>query len=102
MAQTDPEGTEAIRQALLHTIPGEEADEVIRLLRGYTRQEFAAPAVANRLVELLNSESLMIRELAIRNLRDASGKDFGYNAVEPAARRAAAVKQWESFVRERR
>jgi hypothetical protein len=102
VTQTDPEGTAAIRQALLHSIPGEEADEVIRLLRGYNRQEFANATIAKRLVALLDSETLMIRELAIRNLKDATGKDFGYNAVEPAARRASAVKQWESFVRERR
>ena len=102
VAQTDPAGTEAIRLALLQTIPGEEADEVIKLLRGYSRQEVATGAVGAKLVGHLKSEYIVLRDLAIRNLKDATGKDYGYSAVEPAKNRDAAIKQWESHLRERR
>jgi len=99
---TDPAGTAAIRQALLQSLPAAEADLVLRLLRGYSKQEFANGAVSRQLLESLDSESLIIRELAIRDLRELTGRDFGYSATEPAARRASAIKQVESYLRERR
>jgi hypothetical protein len=102
VVQHDPGGTEAIRRALLHSIPAEEADTVIKLIDGYTPQEFMDARVGKRLVECLESELLPIRELAIQNLRVLTGKDFGYSPTEPAARRASGVKQAESFIRERR
>jgi hypothetical protein len=102
VVQFDPTGTEAIRRALLHSIPAAEADAIIKLLDGYTRQEFADARVGKQLVQLLDSELLPIRELAIQNLRILTGRDFGYSPTEPAARRAVAVKQAENFIRERR
>lgn len=102
VVQSDAAGTEAIRRALLHSLPATEADAIIQLIKGYTRQDFTNPRVGKFLLESLDSELLPIRELSIRNLRELTGKDFGYSPTEPAARRASAVKQAENFLRERR
>jgi hypothetical protein len=99
---TDPAGTDAIRRALLQSLPASETELVLRLLRGFTKQEFSDAAVARGLLEGLDSEMLAIRELAIKNLRDLTGRDFGYSPTEPAARRAAATKQVDAYLRERR
>jgi hypothetical protein len=102
IAQTDVDGTEAVRKALLHSLPLAEAEFIIRLLRGFSAQEFAHEAVGRQLLQGLDSETLIVRELAIRNLRELTGKDFGYSPTDPAVRRAIAVKQAEAFLRERR
>jgi hypothetical protein len=99
---TDAAGADAIRQALLHSLPASETDLVLQLLRGYTRQEFANGSVGRVLVDSLDAESLAIRELAIRNLRELAGRDFGYRATDPAVRRATSIKQAENYLRERR
>jgi hypothetical protein len=86
-----------IEQALYGAFPMADATWMMTMLYGFPSETADDASVRSRLVDSLESQSVAIRELAINNLRDLFGKDFGYSATEAPPRRAAAVKQWRAL-----
>jgi hypothetical protein len=93
----DQARAERIEQALSSTFPMNDADWMMKMLYGFPAEMADDGALRTRLVDSLESQSVAIRELAVHNLRELYGKDFGYSATEAPPRRAAAVKQWRAL-----
>jgi hypothetical protein len=92
----DAERLERVKSALLGSFPAEETETMLALLRGYGRDAAEDQALLRRLVELLEAGPVQTRELAVWNLRELTGKDYGFNATDSAPRRATAVRLWKS------
>lgn len=70
-----------------------------RLLRGYSQADLAAGGDAE-LVAALNSPSMPIRVLAIENLFEITGKKLFFRPEhETEAKREAAIKAWQAWLR---
>ncbi|MBY0513200.1 MAG: hypothetical protein K2P78_04725, partial [Gemmataceae bacterium] len=79
----DPQNTARMYPVLLDKgAPPEEAELILRLLRGYTRTRKPDPADLDTLVTMLTAKSLRVRELALWNLM---------NFVDPSAAAVPAL-----------
>ncbi|QEH37892.1 hypothetical protein OJF2_64840 [Aquisphaera giovannonii] len=107
-----PQAVRRVQQGLDEDLGPEDGRVVRKLLAGYSAEEAAQPETLRRLVDLLSPkvESLVVRELALENLRTITGRDAlgydpempdekGYNAwknlaskgeLKPAAKRKSA------------
>lgn len=54
----------------------------------------AVPLLVNR----LEDEDENVRIAAIETLKELTGKDLGYRALDPLYKRAEAVKRWQEFL----
>jgi len=90
------QGPDAARdlRALLQNDFGEEfAATVEKLLVGYSAKEAREPATYTKLVDLLNSPEVAIRELALENLLTLTGRDdLGYDPDLPQGKGLRAWK----------
>lgn len=72
-----------------------EAEVLYNTLVGYTDDQLAG-GQDFELIEGLNSTSMPVRVLSCLALRQLTGENYIFQADKPAARRAGAVKKWES------
>jgi hypothetical protein len=69
-------------------------DSIMRLLTGYSQQQLIDGGDA-MLVEMLDSQSMAVRVLAIENLRMITGRTNFYRAEqENQARREPSIRTW--------
>jgi hypothetical protein len=89
-------------------VPEEEADLIAQLLRGYSSREKGDPAAVDKLVELLDHPSLIVREAALGNLiaffDPEAGKKPELGGLNVAARGEPgydkALRAWKTWADE--
>lgn len=91
------ESASAVRTALRSAYAADEAIIVERLLAGLSLDELQEVRVQSRVIELLTSHRLAIRELAIGQLRAATGHDFGFAPAAEERLRAIAITRWRHW-----
>jgi ABC-type hemin transport system ATPase subunit len=74
------------------------AEQVERLLWGYTVAEARTVEATTQLLEALNSPEIAVRELAITHLREMTGRDFDYQASGSEMQRSSAARAWRQLV----
>jgi hypothetical protein len=89
----DPQTAAAVREAL-EKVYSQQAEDLYRMLWGYTDKDLASGEDA-RLVESLDDDNLAVRVLAIYNLKLLTDKDLGYSPVASLPQRARIVKLWK-------
>jgi hypothetical protein len=89
----DPQTAAAVREAL-EKVYSQQAENLYRMLWGYTDKDLAAGEDA-KLVESLDDDNLAVRVLAIYNLKLLTDKDLGYSPVATLPQRARIVKLWK-------
>ncbi|HWE38953.1 MAG TPA: hypothetical protein VG406_20560 [Isosphaeraceae bacterium] len=81
---TSPDAEKALRAAFSQAGGDEYADQVVRLLKGYTPAEGKDEATLDSLVGLLESSEPALRELALDNLMALTDRDdLGYDPDKP-------------------
>jgi hypothetical protein len=92
-----PDMVKAIRDQLLITFGNPQAETVEKLIVGFTPRESVEDATYNKLVQLLSNSDLAVRELAIDNLQQLTGRDdHGYTADAPEGE---GLKKWQELLR---
>ncbi|OWK34870.1 hypothetical protein [Fimbriiglobus ruber] len=103
----DPKTVEDFRKFLIEKsrLSDDQADQVLRLLRGLTDRERNDPDTLNRLVDGLASQALPVRELSFHNLaslidpKDPTSRSLlGYDAEGPVEVRDKVVKAWKKKI----
>jgi hypothetical protein len=90
-----PESAAAIRTALeKKPYPPQEADDLYRMLWGYSDQDLQSGQDA-KLVKLLDHDTLAIRVLSFWNLKDITGLGLNYSPDLTAAKRQQSVRRWQ-------
>jgi hypothetical protein len=75
------------------------ADQLLRLLTGYSQKQLAEGG-DEELVQLLDSSSMAVRVLALENLHKITGKTMYFRAEQDnAVRRAPIIKKWLALQR---
>ena len=79
---------------------GETPATIYRLLWGYRPAEATDPAVAKQLVEWLDHDNLVVRELAFYWAKTLSGgRDYGYRPlVNSKQERSSAIDRWQNHI----
>ena len=97
----DAQRVEALNADLLTLYDATDARNVTALMLGFSERAKTHPKTIEGLVRLLESPDRLIRELAIRNLRELFDRDFGYSADGSASRQATSVGYWREWLRSR-
>jgi hypothetical protein len=89
----------AVKEQLFTTFGKEQAEIVEKLLAGYTPAEAREEATYTKLVQYLTASDLAVRELALDNLQQLTGRDdHGYTADTPEG---DGLKKWQDLARKR-
>ena len=91
-AARDPESAAAVRQAFEKQYP-QQADELYRMLWGYTDKDLAGGEDA-KLTKALEDENLPVRVLAYWNLKDITGLGLFYRPEQTLAKRQQPITRW--------
>ncbi len=83
-----------VRDAFVKRKGQENGQALYRMLRGYSKQEFAAGALAEQ-VHRLNDDSLDFRVLAFHNLKEATGLGLNYQPDHLQNARLRAYRTWK-------
>ena len=89
-----PENRETLRAALQRYFPADQADTVYRLHWGYSEDDARNPATSRLLVEWLEHDNQVIRQLAFDQVYRLTGQRYDYRAINPANQRKVAVDRW--------
>jgi hypothetical protein len=92
--QRGPESAARLK-ATIDRLRPDQADELYRLLWGYSEDQLAKDEAAN-LVKQLESESMDVRVLAIQNLMTITGAMEFYRAEKKPEDSRAAIQAWKS------
>jgi hypothetical protein len=90
----------AVREALMALRPT-SGEQIYRLLWGYTERDLQDGG-AEELVKFLEHDDLSVREVALYNLEEVTGRTFNYQADAPPAQRDRSVRQWRDLLNEGR
>ena len=88
----NPETAARVREAL-QTTAGQDADDLYRMLWGYSKLQLQERA-ALQLIDEMETGSLARRVLAFQNLHAATQKTLYYRPEKPPARRNESTNQW--------
>jgi HEAT repeats len=92
-----PEMAKAVHEQLIITFGDGQAETVEKLLTGFTNQEALEDATYTKLVQLLSSSDLAVRELALDDLQRMTGRDdHGFSADTPEG---DGLKKWQDLLR---
>jgi hypothetical protein len=96
----NPEGQKALREELSHEFEGETSALVEQLLIGFSSEQASQEETLELLVNQLSPQtpSLVVRELALENLRTLTGRDdLGY---DPEAPDGQGLERWRSLLKD--
>lgn len=98
LLRREPDKLGAFRAALLESLDEESADEALVLLLGYSAAAQKKVSTYELLIDRLDSARLLVRELAIFNLQELTGRDLQYAADASAMRRKSAIANWRRWL----
>jgi hypothetical protein len=91
---TSPDAEKSLRAAFSQAGGDEYADQIVRLLKGYTPDEGKDEATLDSLVGLLESSEPALRELALEDLMALTDRDdLGYDPDKPKGNGLTAWKE---------
>ena len=91
-----------VRQTLAERMSDTDADAALTLLRARTKDDLRDPAVSQELLGFLRSENVVLRQLAIDQIRTLGGRDFGFQADASPSQRTASISRAEDWLRRRK
>jgi hypothetical protein len=89
-----PQSRDAFLAALRQHYSEDDAQILLALIIGFSPKSQSDLNTYAGLVDQLESDQLAVREGAIYNLRDLTGRDFQYSADATISRRKNAFSQW--------
>lgn len=95
-----PQVVAQLRESLYLLYDQQDTESILQMLVGYSPDELAREETYERLVDQLQNERLIMRELAIYNLKTLTGRDMGYAADATSMRRNTPVSQWRRWLAE--
>lgn len=104
MIGQDPSLLPALQGALVRAIGPANAPLATDLILGFSNKAQAEQKTYANLIDLLDSEQLVLRELAFFNLMDLTGSRTNYNYASdaPISRRRAAIANWRRWLESER
>lgn len=93
-----PEHRERLKTELAKHFSPENADVVYRLLWGYNEDDARNRVISTQLVDWMESEETVIRELAFFHVHRLTDKKFEYRANASAQQRQLAVSHWRQHI----
>ncbi|MFO0821021.1 MAG: hypothetical protein U1A77_23955 [Pirellulales bacterium] len=95
-----PQDAAEIRKSL-EDLRKRQADDLLRMLRGYDAQQLAQGGAA-QLVDFLEHDDLDVRVLAFENLRRITESTHNYRPEKPAEARKVQIQEWRKQLKEGR
>ncbi|MDA1162025.1 MAG: hypothetical protein O3B13_02875 [Planctomycetota bacterium] len=95
---TAVENRELLKAELPQHFPADQVDMLYRLLWGYDEDDARNPATSRLLVEWLDHENVVIRQLAFQHIYRLTGQRYDYRAINPVNQRKASVDRWYSHL----
>lgn len=93
-----PENRDMLKSELSKYFDEDVAKDVYHLLWGYNKADGQDLERSKILVGWLNHEHVAVRELAIHNIRDLTGRDYGYKPLSPTALRTPDILKWNTHL----
>ncbi|MBD3675513.1 MAG: hypothetical protein HUJ26_18525 [Planctomycetaceae bacterium] len=93
-----PELREEYRSRLDLAFPGEDAENLDRLLWGYSEIDARDPLLSQKLVDLLKHDRPVVRELAFLEMARLTELDEGLKALISPTQRGMWIKRWQRLV----
>jgi hypothetical protein len=94
-----PDMAKAVHEQLATTFGEAQAETVEKLLAGFSPAEAREEGTYTKLVQLLIASDLAVRELALDNLQQLTGRDdHGYTADTPEGE---GLKKWQELLRKK-
>lgn len=87
-----------LQEVLRGMYPGEESAPLVRLLEGFSTKDAQDRLTSIRLVELLRSNYVEVRELAIDQLERLTGRRLEYRPLSSASAREQAINRWMGHI----
>jgi hypothetical protein len=95
---TAVENREILRAELQRHFPADQVDTLYRLLWGYNEDDAHNPATSRLLVDWLEHDNVVVRELAFQNVYRLTGQRYDYRPINPVNQRKVAVERWYSHL----
>jgi hypothetical protein len=93
-----PDRLDPVTQSLGLYFPGANSDVVYRLLWGVSDAEARDQTFSSEMVEWLDHNEPVVRELAFRELQRLTGIDNGYNPLHSSTLRRTGLSRWRRHV----
>lgn len=93
-----PDRLDIVTQSLELYFPGANSEVVYRLLWGVSDAEARDQTFSSELVEWLDHNEPVVRELAFQELRRLTGVDNGYNPLHSPTLRRSSLSRWRRHV----
>ncbi len=90
----EPQSGKRLMEELLNRYSPEEAQEIHRLLWGYSEGDSRDPETSRALVQALMHPDEEIRELAFLHIQRLAGRKYDYRPTDPVAKRGLTVQRW--------
>jgi len=87
-----------VQESLTRMYRPDVASELLELIIGYPDSKQWNVVHFKRLIERLDAEELTVREAAITNLYELTGKTFNYSADAASAQRRTAIGRWNKWM----
>jgi len=95
-----PEQREEYRSRLELSFPGDDADQLDRLLWGYSTEDARDPIASQSLISLLDHDRPIIGDLAFLEMARLTGLEESYKALVSSTQRRAWTNRWKRMVRD--
>ncbi|MBL8848265.1 MAG: hypothetical protein JNG89_01215 [Planctomycetaceae bacterium] len=93
------QNADILREELSLYYQDDEVEPIYELLWGYSLQDFRSLEVSERLIGWLSHDNLVIRELAIYQIRTGTNRPTDYHPMALAEQRQAAIARLQEAVR---
>ena len=88
----------AVQSSLTRMYRPDVATSLLELIVGFPNSDQWNVILFKRLIERLDAEELPVREAAIKNLAELTGKTFNYSADAASAQRRTAIGRWNKWM----
>jgi hypothetical protein len=95
-----PENDLKLFQLLQERYTALQAEAIIKLLHGFSREDWTTVATYEWLITKLDNDALIVRELALNHLltHEPEGRKIRYDATASADLRKRGVKEWRQLL----
>lgn len=94
----DPQNEELLKEAIQTQFSPEIGEILERLLWGFEKEDAQDRFISGRLVEWLEHNHVIVRELAFNHIYDLTGRTIDYSAIATPAQRRTTARRWFAHV----
>ncbi len=94
----DPENEKRLKEALNDQFSQEMAEIMERLLWGFQKEDAEDRFISGRLVEWLEHDHVVVRELAFNYIHQLTGRPIDYSNIATPTQRRSSARRWYAHI----